>query len=177
MMPAVLLVALLLAVQSPASPVTTERLTTPEKALHFAVVVPAPIAEVWDALTTTAGLQTWLWRDVRTELRPGGDWLVLYTPTATGGGTIVSFVPQRELVLRALAPEQFPTVRRTRTDVTFQLTAVSATTTRVTLHQTGWQQGAEWDAAYDYLAGGNAQLLEQLHRRFASGPIPWPKGQ
>lgn len=172
-----LLAAFLLVAQPAASPVTTERVATPVKALHFEVVVPAPVAAVWDALTTTAGLQTWLWRDARTELRAGGDWLVLYTPTVTGGGTIVSFVPQRELVLRALAPEQFPTVRRTRTDVTFQLTAVSPTTTRVTLHQTGWQQGAEWDAAYDYLAGGNAQLLEQLHRRFSTGPIAWPKGR
>ena len=38
-------------------------------------------------------METWLWKDTRVDLRPGGDWLVLYTPTATGGGTIVSFVP------------------------------------------------------------------------------------
>lgn len=174
MTPPLLLTLLLLAAQ--ASAVTTERLDAPVKALRFEVTVPASVPEVWEALTTTAGLQTWLWRDARVDLRPGGDWLVLYTPTATGGGTIVSLAPQRELVLRALAPEQFPTVRQTRTDVVFALTAVTPTSTRVTLRQTGWQTGAEWDAAYDYLSRGNAQLLEQLHRRFTSGPIPWPKG-
>jgi len=31
--------------------------------------------------------------------------------------------------------------------------------TKVTLMQTGWKQGKEWDEAYEYLAGGNAQLL------------------
>ena len=30
---------------------------------------------------------------------------------------------------------------------------------------------AEWDAAYDYLAGGNAQVLESLHRRFADESV------
>src|SRR5579871_1622738 len=35
--------------------------------------------------------------------------------------------------------------------------------------------GEEWDRAYDYLARGNAQLLETLRRRFVSGPIDWAK--
>ena len=43
------------------------------------------------------------------------------------------------------------------------------------LVQTGRQTGAEWDAAYEYLAAGNAELLTQLYQRFASGPIAWPK--
>ena len=63
------------------------------------------------------------------DLRLGGDWLVLDTPTAT----------------------------------------------RVRLVQTGWQQDAEWDAAYDDLELGNAPLLMQLHRRFTSGPLDWSK--
>lgn len=163
-----------LAAQPVTSPVAVTRVATPEKALVFDVVVPAPIATVWTAFTTKDGLQTWLWRDVRVALRPGGDWIVQYTPTATGGGTIESFTPERELVLRAMAPEQFPVVRATRTRAAFHFVPVGAGATRVTLVQTGWQTGAEWDAAYDYLAGGNAQLLAQLHRRFTTGPIAWP---
>ena len=37
------------------------------------------------------------------------------------------------------------------------------------------ESGKEWDDAYDYLAGGNAQLLNQLLVRFVKGPIQWPK--
>ena len=173
---AVFAVLLVFAQASPvASPVSTQRIATPQKALQFEVVVPASLDDVWQAMSTKAGLETWLWRDTRVDLRPGGDWLVIYTPTATGGGTIVSFTPRAEIVIKALAPERFPTVRATRTDVTFRLAAAGPTATRVTLVQTGWQQGAEWDAAYDYLEKGNAQLLMQLHRRFTSGPLDWSK--
>jgi uncharacterized protein YndB with AHSA1/START domain len=159
------------------SPVTVQKITSPQKALRLEVVVPGSLDDVWQAISTEAGMETWLWKDARVDLRPGGDWLVLYTPTATGGGTIVSFVPRKELVMKAMAPEKFPTVRSERTDVTFSLTAVSPTATRVTLMQTGWKDGAEWDAAYEYLSRGNAQLLTQLHQRFTTGPLDWSKFQ
>ena len=81
----------------------------------------------------------------------------------------------QEIRIKALAPERFPAVRAARTDVTFSLTAVGPAATKVTLVQTGWQPGAEWDAAYEYLAKGNAQLLTQLHQRFVSGPLDWSK--
>lgn len=158
------------------SPVTVTRIPAPDKALQFEVIVPGSIDDVWTAFTTTEGLSTWLWRDVRVDLRPGGDWIVLYPGGKTGGGTIVEFQPKRFVTMKAMAPEQFPTVRETRTTARFEFEAASATTTKVTLVQTGWKDGREWDEAYDYLAGGNATLLRQLHRRFATGPITWPKG-
>jgi hypothetical protein len=43
------------------------------------------------------------------------------------------------------------------------------------LSQTGWQSGAEWDAAYEYLTAGNAQMLAMLHHRFVAGPTDWQK--
>ena len=168
--------ALMLAVavtQTPAT-VAVEKVAAPEKALRFEVIVPAPLDDVWTAFTTKAGLETWLWKETRVDFRPGGEWTVLYTPTATGGGAIVSIEPKTQVVMRALAPEQFPTVRAERTTAVFSFAAVTPQSTRVTLVQTGWKAGAEWDAAYDYLAQGNAQLLTQLHRRFATGPIVWP---
>lgn len=161
---------------APPSPVTVTRVTAPEKALRFEVTVPASIDDVWTAFTTREGLATWLWRDVRVDLRAGGDWIVLYPGGKTGGGTIVSFEPKRHVTMKAMAPEQFPTVRETRTTARFEFEAVTPTATKVTLIQTGWKDGREWDEAYEYLAGGNATLLTQLHRRFTSGPLNWPKG-
>ncbi|MFN8061328.1 MAG: SRPBCC domain-containing protein [Vicinamibacterales bacterium] len=167
--------ALLVFLTAQASPVSVVKIAEPDKALRFEVVVPAPLDEVWNAFTTQNGLQTWLWKDTRVDLRAGGEWTVVYTPTATGGGTIESFVPRTEIVIRALAPEQFPTVRSERTTATFRFEPMGSATTKVTLVQTGWKPGAEWDAAYDYLAKGNAQLLTQLHTRFVSGPYDWSK--
>jgi len=162
--------AALVAPEAPAVRVT--RVSAPEKALRFEVTVPASAEDTWAALTTTAGVESWLWKDARVDLRPGGDWLVLYPEGKTGGGTIVSFVEKQRLELRAMAPEWFPTVRRERTKAVFELAAIGPTSTRVTLVQTGWKTGKEWDDAYEYLAKGNAQLLEQLRRRFAAGPRP-----
>jgi hypothetical protein len=83
-------------------------------------------------------------------------------------------VPEKELVLSALAPDKFPTVRATRTKARFQLEARGGSTV-VRLTQTGWKDGEEWVKAYEYLTVGNAQLLATLHHRFVSGPIDWTK--
>lgn len=153
-------------------PVTVTMLSAPEKELKFEVMVPAKIDDVWAAFTTREGLITWLWSDVSVELREGGEWTVHYPGGKTGGGSILSFVPGRQVVMRAMAPEQFPEVRRERTLAVFDFEP-AGDQTRVILTQSGWKQGKEWDDAYAYLSDGNAQLLAQLRYRFAKGPIDW----
>src|SRR5262245_63345739 len=134
---ALILVCAAAIAQQPSSPVRVTRLTAPEKALKFEVIVPAKISDVWTAFTTSEGLNTWLWQDCTVDLRPGGEWTVHYPGGKTGGGTIVSFDKGRRIVIRALAPEQFPEVRRTRTLATFDFRPIGSQT-RVTLTQTGW---------------------------------------
>ena len=155
--------------------VRVEKIATPEKMLRFEVTVPATVDEVWKAFTTREGLTTWLWSDARIDLKPGGDWLAVYPGGATGGGTIVSVDAPRRIVISALAPEKYPTVRSERTRATFEFAPATPSGTMVTLVQTGWKSGSEWDAAYEYLSVGNAQLFAQLRRRFESGPIDWAR--
>jgi uncharacterized protein YndB with AHSA1/START domain len=143
------------------------------KVLRIELSIPAPVHDVWEAFTTQQGLSSWLAPDVSVELKPGGDWLVKF-PGSTGGGTIVSFMPEKEIVINALAPDRFPQVRAARTRAVFTFTA-EGNSTLVCLSQTGWQSGAEWDAAYEYLAVGNAQILGMLHHRFVAGPTDWQK--
>ena len=154
------------------SPVKVTKTVTPEKALLFEVMIPAKPDDVWRAFTTKEGAQEWLWQDVTVDLREGGDWIVNYPGGKTGGGTIISFEPLRSITIRAMAPERFPEVRRERTTALFRFEPAEGGT-KVTLLQTGWKQGKEWDDAYDYLAEGNAQLLNQLLYRFKNGPIDW----
>src|ERR1700733_13484006 len=146
----------------------------PERALVIELTIPAPRAEVWKAFTTSEGLSTWLTPGAVVDLRPGGEWTAHFPGGSTGGGTILSFIPQQELVLSALAPDKFPTVRAQRTRAVFHFES-RGDSTIVRLTQTGWQQGPEWDRAYEYLVSGNAQLLATLHRRFVTGPIDWAK--
>ena len=145
-----------------------------EKVLMIQVVVPAPVSEVWRAFTTSDGLSTWLTPGAVVDLREGGEWTAHFPGGSTGGGTILSFVPEKELVLSALAPDKFPTVRATRTRARFQFERRGDSTV-VRLTQTGWKEGDEWVKAYEYLTVGNAQLLATLHHRFVSGPIDWTK--
>jgi uncharacterized protein YndB with AHSA1/START domain len=154
--------------------VKVTKMDDPEKALRFEVTVPAKLDDVWRAFATKEGAEEWLWQDVTVDLREGGDWLVNFPGGKTGGGTIVSFEPKQSITLRAMAPEQFPEVRRERTLAVFRFEAVESGT-KVTLLQTGWKKGKEWDDAYEYLADGNAQLLNQLLYRFKNGPIDWSR--
>ena len=145
-----------------------------DQALVIEVTVPAPIGEVWKAFTTSEGLSTWLTPGAVVDLREGGEWTAHFPGGSTGGGTILSFVPRKELVLSALAPDKFPTVRATRTRAKFSFEAKGDSTV-VRLTQTGWKDGEEWVKAYEYLTVGNAQLLATLHHRFVNGPIDWTK--
>jgi uncharacterized protein YndB with AHSA1/START domain len=157
--------------QSPAKTATT---SAADKVLMLEVTVPAPIAEVWKAFTTSEGLSTWLTPSAVVDLKEGGEWTAHFPGGSTGGGTILSFVPEKELVISALAPDKFPTVRATRTKARFQFEAKGSSTI-VRLTQTGWKDGDEWVKAYEYLTVGNAQLLATLHHRFVSGQIDWTK--
>lgn len=155
--------------------VRVEKIAAPEKMLRFEVTVPAAVDEVWKAFTTREGVTTWLWSDARIDLKPGGDWLVLFPGGSTAGGTIVSVDAPKRIVISALAPEKYPTVRSERTRATFEFAPATPSGTIVTLVQTGWKTGPEWDAAYEYLSLGNAQLFAQLRHRFETGPIDWTK--
>lgn len=156
------------------NPVRVTKSASPEKTLLLEVTVPAKLDDVWRAFTTKEGAEEWLWPDMSVDLREGGDWIVHYPGGKTGGGTIISFEPMQSITMRAMAPEKFPEVRRERTTALFRFETVDSGT-KVSLMQTGWKQGKEWDDAYDYLADGNAQLLNQLLYRFKNGPVDWSK--
>jgi uncharacterized protein YndB with AHSA1/START domain len=150
------------------------KMASADKVLVLEVTVPAPLNAVWEAFTTSTGLSTWLTPGAVVDLKEGGEWTAHFPGGSTGGGTILSFVPEKELVLSALAPDKFPTVRATRTKARFQFEA-NGDSTVVRLTQTGWKDGEEWVKAYEYLTVGNAQLLATLHHRFVNGPIDWTK--
>src|SRR5215469_8629985 len=99
----------LAAIASAANPhVSVVKRSAPEKALIFEVAIPAPASAIWDVFTTSEGLSTWLTAGAVVDLRPGGEWTAHYPGGKTGGGTIISFVPEKELVISAMAPEEYP---------------------------------------------------------------------
>lgn len=155
--------------------VITTRVSKPEKALRWEVIVPSNLDEVWAAFTTSDGLSTWLTPNAVVDPRAGGEWTAKFPGGGTGGGTILSLTPKSEIVMRAMAPPMFPHVREERTRAEWRFTEAGPHATKIVLTQTGWKQGEEWEKAYAYLEKGNAQLLETLYRRFETGPIDWAK--
>jgi uncharacterized protein YndB with AHSA1/START domain len=147
----------------------------PEKRLDFEVVVPATRAQVWEAFTTESGMRAWVAPEDRVELALGGEWTVGFKGAKPGGGTVLAWLPEEMLSLHAMAPEWFPHVREQRTIAVFRFESAGENQTRVRLAQFGWQNGEEWDKAFDYLSKGNAELLNGLYRRFVEGPVDWTK--
>src|SRR5258707_13045159 len=86
-----------------------------DKVLVLEVTVPASLNAVWEAFTTSAGLSTWLTPGAVVDLKEGGEWTAHFPGGSTGGGTILSFVREKELVLSSLASGKSPTVRARRT--------------------------------------------------------------
>jgi uncharacterized protein YndB with AHSA1/START domain len=83
--------------------------------LTHQAVVPAPVADVWAAFTTSDGLSSWMAPKADIDLRVGGLMRATYDQAATLGddstieNTILSFLPQRMLSIRCTkAPASFP---------------------------------------------------------------------
>jgi uncharacterized protein YndB with AHSA1/START domain len=63
------------------------------------IVLPAPPADVWEAVAEPERLASWFGGHVELEGRPGGR-VVLSDEDGERWGTVESFEPQRRLVLR-----------------------------------------------------------------------------
>lgn len=153
-----------------------------ERRLTWELVVPAPVQDVWEAWTTAEGVASWAAPAGYVDLRRGGSWEAHFDPSRPPGqrgsdaNEIVDFDPERLLVIRAGAPQQFPTVRAEKTTFYLTLTPVGRHHTLVQGIQSGWKDGPEWDEAFEYLAEANAVWLDWLHQRFTTGPIDWAEG-
>jgi len=145
------------------------------------LVVAAPPAEVWKAISTAEGWRTWA---VPVAWSPSPDVIeTSYPPTAAPGDKstirqrLLARIPGRLLVFRTeKAPHGFPHFE-TYSKVTsvFELEPAGEAKTRVRLTGTGF---ADSDAGRQLLAfftRGNKASLEWLNARFVEGPADWKK--
>ena len=155
-----------------------------ERVMELSIEVPAGAPEVWDAWTTAEGFQSWASPFAVVDFRAGGSIESSYDPRAKAGdrnnirNEIVAFVPRRLFIIRNVqAPEKVPfdapTFMKTQTAVT--LAPVGEKATRVTVTNSGYREGANWDGVYDFFRAGNAWTLSQLRQRFEKGPTDWEK--
>ena len=168
--------ALLLA---PVIAMTSAFATAQDRAVTKTVTVQAPVEAVWKAWTTTEGIKTFFASDARVEARPGGPFEIYFNPYARPGlkgaddMVFLALQEPRMLSFTWNAPPHLPEVRGQRTSVTVRLQPAGEGRTEVRLVHTGWGDGGQWDKAYQYFDRAWGNVLANLEKRFADGPVDW----
>jgi uncharacterized protein YndB with AHSA1/START domain len=150
-----------------------------ERAINESVVVKAPIAKVWEAWTTSAGIKTFFAPDANVEARVDGPFQVYINPFGAPGAkgaddmVVLALQPPTMISFTWNAPPHLAEVRKQRTYVTVRLSPQGDGETLVTLYHGGWGTGAEWDQAYAYFTKAWPNVLKNLQKSFVDGPYDW----
>jgi uncharacterized protein YndB with AHSA1/START domain len=152
--------------------------------IHKERVVPAPVAEVWKAWTTTEGVKTFFAPDANIELREGGAYELYFSNSVpegqrgSEGCTVVSFEANRRLTFTWNFPPSVPSLRQedAHTNITVTL-APSGSGTKVTIDQGPFEAGDDWQAGRAYFDRAWDRVLLRLEHRFKRGvavDFGWP---
>jgi uncharacterized protein YndB with AHSA1/START domain len=150
-----------------------------ERAIDKQVVVAAPIEVVWQAWTSRDGIRTFFAPDAEIDARVGGAFHIHMDPLAEPGMKgaddmrYMALQPPTMLSFDWNAPPSQPESRKQRTFVIVRLADVDGRSTRVTLHHTGWGDGAEWDKTFAYFDRAWGIVLGKLQASFVTGPVDW----
>ena len=150
-----------------------------ERSVDKSIVVPATLDQTWDAWTTRDGIVSFFAPDAKIEAKVGGAFQIYVNPLGEAGAKgaddmrFMAIQPKSMLSFDWNAPPHLSEARQQRTFVVLRFAAVSEKETRVSLHHTGWGEGGEWDKAFTYFDRVWSSVLENLKKRFESGPIDW----
>lgn len=158
-----------------------------DRRIEKEVTVDAPRAEVWQAWTTTEGVNSFLGIQSKIECKPGGMYEYYFAPNAPEGqrgaeGCKVLFTDAPELLAFSWnAPPKIEKLRSAgvRTQVFVRLTEVSPKQTKVKLTHLITEQGPDWDQYMAYFENAWPRVLEALQKYFTnptrkSLPLPAP---
>jgi uncharacterized protein YndB with AHSA1/START domain len=137
-------------------------------------IVNAPVKAVWDAYTTSDGINSWMVAKGRVDLRVGGKMVSVYDKNDSLDGpnaienTYISFDPERMFSIRCTkTPAKFPfksILARVWTVVYFR--PVGAGKTELVCRMIGWDGSNESNKARAFFAKGNQFELDELAKHF-----------
>ncbi|HXE74927.1 MAG TPA: SRPBCC domain-containing protein [Candidatus Xenobia bacterium] len=153
-----------------------------QRSLRKQVTVAAPLAEVWNAWTTTEGVTGFFAPAAKVEARIGGPYEIYFGLSqpegqrGSEGCKVHSVVPMKLLAFEWNAPPSIPTIRDSgvHTLVVIELEEAGPKQTRVTMTHTGWGVGEDWDKTYAYFDRAWEAVLSNLQYRFEVGRVEWP---
>jgi uncharacterized protein YndB with AHSA1/START domain len=149
-----------------------------ERRIVKEVVVKAAPEAVFKAWSTSEGVATFFAPEANIQARPDGPFEVYMNPYARPGMKgadsmrVLGVQENRMITFTWNAPPHLPEARTQRTFVTVRMQPEGAET-RVRLTHTGWGDGGEWDKAYAYFDRAWGNVMANLQKRFAEGPIDW----
>jgi len=117
--------------------------------------------------------------DAQVEPRVGGAFHIHMDPGGAPGMKgaddmrYMALQPKKMVSFDWNAPPHLTEARAQRTFVVVRFAAVDDKTTRVTLHHTGWGEGGQWDQAFAYFDRAWGNVLDNLKKRYDSGPYDW----
>jgi uncharacterized protein YndB with AHSA1/START domain len=148
------------------------------RTIQLSTVLPAGPAEVFAAVATTEGWKTWAVPVAFGDVKTGGFMETSYDMAAKAGDPaniqqeFIAVIPEKLVVFRTTrTPPGFPSPELFYKTATILELSPEGAGTRLTLSHTGFGAGAGYDQLHGFFTQGNAQTLEQLRKRFASGPI------
>lgn len=153
-----------------------------ERVLRQDIVVPATLEEVWQAVSTSEGLRTWVAPVAEVELKTGGHWYTNYKPGSKIGdpgtiyNTVLAYLPMQMVAMKiGITPPIFPEGPSSAGTLFAVLTLedLGSRRVRVSEHMAGFGSGEDWDKVYKFFETGNAYTLGQILRRFQVGPRTW----
>ena len=150
-----------------------------ERAIEREIVVPASLDQAWAAWTTREGITSFFSPDAEIDARVGGAFHIHMDPSAPAGQKgaddmrYMAVQPKKMISFDWNAPPSLPEARAQRTFVVVRFEPLNEKETRVRLHHTGWGDGGQWDQAYAYFDRAWPRVLENLRKRFETGPIDW----
>ena len=131
----------------------------------------APRRAVWDAYTTAEGWQSWAAPHASVDLQIGGKILTNYAPNGTLGGpgtntlTIVSYVPEELLTLKADVSQNWPEILKQDADRLSNVIVfhkLSDTRSKVVSYGIGYGNSPEHKKLLEFFTGANEGLLRKL---------------
>lgn len=154
-----------------------------ERVLRHEVTVNAGLTDVWEALTTSEGLMSFMAPVVHVELKTGGVFDSNYRVGSKLGdpgaihNRVLNYVPMEMFSIKVNLTEQFPPRPRDAGTLFAVLTFKDAGGKQALVSESmlGWGEGEDWNQVYEFFNRGNAFTLGQLARRFEKGPVDWSK--
>lgn len=150
-----------------------DTLQSGELILKQEIVINAPVEKLWNAYTTAESWEKWVTPIVEMDFKINGTIKSHYDPKAKIGdkGTIVihilNYIPNKQITMQAEVAENFPAFMKGEEKNLYsivELSAISNSTTKVTLYGVGYKNEQRWLDLLKFFIQGNEMTLNNLKK-------------